>query len=119
MIRKLVHFIRCHLFRRTQSTKTVKQKRIPEGSHAHDLMKHASRTLGSGNIKLAVQLPDGEELNEWIAVNSKWYYTNLHCCACVHVCVCVCTYVCVCVCVCVHVCVCVCVCVCVHVCVCD
>ena len=34
-------------------------------------MKHASRTLGSGNIKLAVQLPDGEDLNEWIAVNSK------------------------------------------------
>ena len=34
-------------------------------------MKHASRTLGSGNIKVAVQLPEGEDLNEWIAVNSE------------------------------------------------
>lgn len=49
----------------------MKQKRIQEGSHGHELMKHASHTLGSGNIKLAVQLPDGEDLNEWIAVNSK------------------------------------------------
>lgn len=62
-----------HLFyRRGSSSKTVKQKRIQEGSHGHDLMKHASQTLGSGNIKLAVQLPDGEDLNEWIAVNSKY-----------------------------------------------
>lgn len=35
-------------------------------------MKHASQTLGSGNIKLAVQLPEGEDLNEWIAVNSEF-----------------------------------------------
>ena len=46
-------------------------KRIPEGSHQHDMMKHAAATLGSGNLKLAVQLPEGEDLNEWIAVNSE------------------------------------------------
>lgn len=34
-------------------------------------MKHAQNTLGSGNLRLAVQLPEGEDLNEWIAVNSK------------------------------------------------
>ena len=54
------------------SSKTVKHKKIPEGSHQHELMKYASRTLGSGNIKQAVQLPEGEDLNEWIAVNSEW-----------------------------------------------
>ena len=67
-------YINCNILftnRRGPSSKTVKQKRIQDGSHVHDLMKHASRTLGSGNIKLAVQLPDGEDLNEWIAVNSK------------------------------------------------
>ena len=53
------------------SSKTVKHKKIPEGSHQHELMKYASRTLGSGNIKQAVQLPEGEDLNEWIAVNSE------------------------------------------------
>lgn len=70
-INSIISFNVYNYYRRAQSTKTVKQKRHPEGSHVHDLMKHASRTLGSGNMKLAVQLPDGEDLNEWIAVNSK------------------------------------------------
>ena len=57
--------------RGNKSTKTVKHfKRIPEGTHQHDMMKHAAATLGSGNLRLAVQLPEGEDLNEWIAVNS-------------------------------------------------
>lgn len=34
-------------------------------------MKHAAATLGSGNLRLAVMLPEGEDLNEWVAVNSK------------------------------------------------
>ena len=32
--------------------------------------QHVAATLGSGNLKLAVQLPEGEDMNEWIAVNS-------------------------------------------------
>lgn len=35
-------------------------------------MKHAAATLGSGNLRNAVALPDGEDLNEWVAVNSKF-----------------------------------------------
>jgi hypothetical protein len=35
-------------------------------------MKHAAATLGSGNLRNAVQLPEGEDVNEWIAVNSKF-----------------------------------------------
>lgn len=35
-------------------------------------MKHAEATLGSGNLRQAVVLPDGEDLNEWVAVNSKF-----------------------------------------------
>jgi MOB kinase activator 1 len=34
------------------------------------LKKYAEATLGSGNLKQAVQLPEGEDLNEWLAVNS-------------------------------------------------
>ena len=34
-------------------------------------MKHAEATLGSGNLRLAVVLPDGEDQNEWVAVNSE------------------------------------------------
>jgi hypothetical protein len=52
--------------------KTFKPKKhIPEGSHQYDLMKYAVQTLGSGNLRQAVALPDGEDLNEWIAVNSE------------------------------------------------
>lgn len=36
-----------------------------------ELLKHASATLGSGNIREAVKLPQGEDVNEWIAVNSN------------------------------------------------
>lgn len=36
-------------------------------------MKHAAATLGSGNLRLAVMLPEGEDLNEWVAVNSKFF----------------------------------------------
>lgn len=56
-----------------RSSKTFKPKKnIPEGTHQYDLMKHAAATLGSGNLRLAVLLPEGEDLNEWVAVNSEY-----------------------------------------------
>jgi hypothetical protein len=55
-----------------RSNKTFKPKKnIPEGTHQYDLMKQAAATLGSGNLRLAVMLPEGEDLNEWVAVNSN------------------------------------------------
>jgi hypothetical protein len=36
------------------------------------LKKHIDSTLGSGNLRDAVRLPPGEDLNEWLAVNSKF-----------------------------------------------
>jgi MOB kinase activator 1 len=41
-----------------------------EAVSSKDVMKHAEATLSSGNLKLVVALPEGEDLNEWIAVNS-------------------------------------------------
>ena len=56
----------------SRSSKTFKPKKnIPEGTHQYDLMKHAAATLGSGNLRLAVMLPEGEDQNEWVAVNSE------------------------------------------------
>ena len=61
----------------SRSNKTFKPKKnIPEGTHQYDLMKHAAATLGSGNLRLAVMLPEGEDLNEWVAVNSESHRTN-------------------------------------------
>ena len=42
-------------------------------------MKNAAVTLGSGNLRLAVVLPEGEDLNEWIAVNSELFVDKTHC----------------------------------------
>lgn len=33
--------------------------------------RYAEATLGSGNLRLAVILPEGEDLSEWLAVNSQ------------------------------------------------
>jgi len=53
-------------------------KRHPEGSHRSDLMKHAAETLGSGNLRDAVSLPEGEDLNEWIAVNTVDFFNQIN-----------------------------------------
>ena len=37
------------------------------------LRKHIDATLGSGNLWEAVKLPPGEDLNEWLAVNSNYH----------------------------------------------
>lgn len=61
----------------SRSSKTFKPKKnIPEGTHQYDLMKHAAATLGSGNLRNAVALPDGEDPNEWVAVNSEYTRDN-------------------------------------------
>lgn len=69
----------------SRSSKTFKPKKnIPEGTHQYELMKHAAATLGSGNLRLAVMLPEGEDLNEWVAVNSMqsgiqiYHYCNVN-----------------------------------------
>jgi len=38
---------------------------------------YAKTTLGSGNIKVAVQLPKGEDLNEWLAVNTVDFFNEI------------------------------------------
>jgi len=71
--------MRFSVFSGNRSSKTFKPKKnIPEGTHQYDLMKHAAATLGSGNLRLAVMLPEGEDLNEWVAVNSKNKIFNLY-----------------------------------------
>lgn len=62
------------MFSSKSNSKTFKPKKnIPEGSHGYELMQQAAVTLGSGNLRLAVALPEGEDLNEWVAVNSKFF----------------------------------------------
>ena len=73
-------------------TRTFKPRRdVPEGTKQYQLRKYAEATLvrsrtsdgcfwridflkGSGNLRMAVKLPEGEDLNEWLAVHgeSSW-----------------------------------------------
>lgn len=52
--------------------------RLADGDYDDDgtiiysqLKRYAEATLGSGNLRVAVVLPEGEDLNEWLAVNSQ------------------------------------------------
>lgn len=41
------------------------------GANASQLRQYAEATLGGGSLKKIVKLPEGEDENEWLAVNSK------------------------------------------------
>lgn len=41
------------------------------------LKRHIEATLGSGNIRDAVRLPVGEDLYEWLAVNTVDFYNAI------------------------------------------
>jgi MOB kinase activator 1 len=45
-------------------------KKISKDSRGNGLKQIAKMTLGRGNIDLVVELPKGEDLNEWLAVNT-------------------------------------------------
>ena len=46
-----------------------KPQRATKGTTSYQLRQFAEATLGSGSLRKAVKLPDGEDLNEWLAVN--------------------------------------------------
>lgn len=52
-------------------SKNIKPDKTSKYIH---LKQIAQMTLGSGNMNLAVELPQGEDLNEWLAVNAIEFY---------------------------------------------
>jgi MOB kinase activator 1 len=63
------------LFGLGREAKTFRpRKTLPVGSKGLTLKRHIDATLGSGNIQEAVRLPPGEDLNEWLAVNTVDFY---------------------------------------------
>jgi len=42
-----------------------------------ELKRHIDATLGSGNVYEAVKLPPGEDLREWLAVNTVDFYNAI------------------------------------------
>jgi len=62
-----------------QRNKTFKNiKAHPKNGKRHKLSEYAKATLGSGNMRSAVVLPKGEDLNEWLAVNSVDFFNQIN-----------------------------------------
>jgi MOB kinase activator 1 len=42
-----------------------------KGTTSYQLRQYAEATLGGGSLRKIVRLPEGEDENEWLAVNSR------------------------------------------------
>lgn len=49
-----------------------------KGTTSYQLRQYAEATLGGGSLRKVVKLPEGEDENEWLAVNSmsEWIYLS-------------------------------------------
>eukprot|EP00462_Mataza_sp_D1_P005744 CAMPEP_0175120674 /NCGR_PEP_ID=MMETSP0087-20121206/748_1 /TAXON_ID=136419 /ORGANISM="Unknown Unknown, Strain D1" /LENGTH=298 /DNA_ID=CAMNT_0016402139 /DNA_START=39 /DNA_END=935 /DNA_ORIENTATION=- len=65
-------------FRFWERNKTNIQEKVPSNSKQAELHKTIKATmkatLGGGELRKTVKLPEGEDLNEWIAVNTVHFY---------------------------------------------
>lgn len=59
------------LTRNARTRGQFKPKHASKGTSSYQLRQFAEATLGSGSLRKAVKLPEGEDLGEWLAVNSK------------------------------------------------
>jgi len=57
--------------------KTLKPVKAHNTLKRKTLSQLTKRTLGSGNLRAAVALPEGEELHEWIAANTVDFYNEI------------------------------------------
>jgi MOB kinase activator 1 len=60
-----------------RTTRTFKPKPAAS-SQTQVLRQYAQATLGSGSLKQAVLLPQGEDVNEWIAVHVVDFYNQIN-----------------------------------------
>jgi len=54
------------------------KKSFAKGTKRYELHKHAKATLGSGNLRQAVVLPEREDINEWLAVNTVDFFNQVN-----------------------------------------
>jgi len=67
------------MFKIFDKNKTFRPKKgFSKGTRRYELHKHAKATLGSGNLRTAVSLPEREDLNEWLAVNTVDFFNQIN-----------------------------------------
>ncbi|KAK7207454.1 maintenance of ploidy protein mob1 [Myxozyma melibiosi] len=64
--------------RSSKGFKTSQGAPARSGSSNFQLRQYAEATLGSGSLRNAVKLPEGEDLNEWLAVNTVDFYNQIN-----------------------------------------
>jgi len=62
---------------RTRAGAPFKPKNASRGTTSWQLKQFAEATLGSGSLRKAVKLPEGEDENEWLAVNGTSHCSHL------------------------------------------
>lgn len=72
-----IELIYLNLFDWQRAMKPSKNIKPDKTSKYIHLKQIAQMTLGSGNMNLAVELPQGEDLNEWLAVNAIEFYNEI------------------------------------------
>ncbi|KAL8672766.1 MAG: hypothetical protein Q9168_002792 [Polycauliona sp. 1 TL-2023] len=55
-----------------------KPRNANKGTSSYQLRQFAEATLGSGSLRKAVKLPEGEDLSEWLAVNVVDFYNQIN-----------------------------------------
>lgn len=62
--------------RNSRARGQFRPQKTQKGTSSWQLRQFAEATLGSGSLRKAVKLPEGEDVNEWLAVNGKQYIIN-------------------------------------------
>ncbi|KAF2460214.1 maintenance of ploidy protein MOB2 [Lineolata rhizophorae] len=64
--------------RNSRTRVPFKPQKANRGTSSWQLKQFAEATLGSGSLRKAVKLPEGEDLNEWLAVYVVDFYNQIN-----------------------------------------
>ncbi|KAL5116069.1 Mitotic exit network component [Pleosporales sp. CAS-2024a] len=62
----------------TRTRAPFKPQKSNRGTSSWQLKQYAEATLGSGSLRKAVKLPEGEDKDEWLAVNVVDFYNQIN-----------------------------------------
>ncbi|KAH7392619.1 Mob1/phocein [Pyrenochaeta sp. MPI-SDFR-AT-0127] len=66
------------LFSSPRTRAPFKPQKSNRGTSSWQLKQYAEATLGSGSLRKAVKLPEGEDKDEWLAVNVVDFYNQIN-----------------------------------------
>ncbi|KAF2865310.1 Mob1/phocein [Massariosphaeria phaeospora] len=66
------------LFSNPRTRGPFKPQKSNRGTSSWQLKQYAEATLGSGSLRKAVKLPEGEDKDEWLAVNVVDFYNQIN-----------------------------------------